>query len=135
MKLLVTILALFMNAANPVSDVEKSVEELRLLMITPVKDQLDKITHEKLTYGHSSGKVESKAEFIETLVSGKSDFRKIEFKNQSVQEVGNTAIVRHILEAETFDGGVANSIRIQVVLVWVKDNNNWKLLARQAIKI
>ena len=122
-------------APAPQKEVEKAVEQLRLLMVTPDRKGLEDLAHEELTYGHSGGKVESKKEFVETLVSGKSVFRKIELKDQKIVVVGNTAVVRHRLEADTFDGGVPNTIRLHIVLVWVKEKNSWKLLARQAVKL
>jgi len=122
-------------APAPQKEVEKAVEQLRLLMVTPDRKGLEDLAHEELTYGHSGGKVESKKEFVETLVSGKSVFRKIELKDQKIVVAGNTAVVRHRLEADTFDGGVPNTIRLHIVLVWVKEKNSWKLLARQAVKL
>lgn len=136
MKLILTFIALFMNVAgSPQEEVEKATEQLRVLMITPDQKGLESITHEELTYGHSSGKVESRKEFIETLVTGKSDFRKIELKDQKISVAGETAVVRHTLEAETFDGGVPGKIRLHIVLVWAKEKKTWKLLARQAVKL
>lgn len=136
MKLILTFIALFMNVYDaPQKEVEKATEQLRLLMLTPDQKGLESITHEELTYGHSGGKVESRKEFIETLVSGRSDFRKIDLKDQKITVAGNTAVVRHTLEADTFDGGVAGSIRLHIVLVWAKEKNTWKLLARQAVKL
>lgn len=116
------------------NDVYKAVEELRVLMINPDKAKLDALAHPELSYGHSSGKLENKAEFIETLVSKKSDFRRIDFLDQTVFVQKNTAIVRHILEADTFDGGKEGKVKLKILLVWVKEKKAWKLLARQAVK-
>jgi len=136
MKLIVSFILLFMNVpGTPQQEVEQATEQLRVLMITPDQKGLENITHEELSYGHSGGKVESRKEFIETLVSGRSDFRKITLKDQKITVAGTTAVVRHTLEADTFDGGVAGSIRLHIVLVWVKEKAGWKLLARQAVKL
>lgn len=115
--------------------VEESVETFRNLLVNPTEDGLGALTHKDLTYGHSSGKIENKAEFIDQLVSKRSDFRKVDFLDQKVYVEGNTAIVRHTLEAETFDGGKPGSVKIKILLVWVKDKKDWKLIARQAVKI
>jgi hypothetical protein len=48
--------------------------------------------------------------------------------------VGNTATVRHILSAKTFDNKVPGTVRLEILLVWVKSHGSWKLLARQAVK-
>ncbi|MFD2919176.1 nuclear transport factor 2 family protein [Terrimonas rubra] len=118
-----------------VRQVETVVEKLRLTMIDPDESVLNKLASDKLTYGHSSGKVEDKNAFVQTLVTGKSDFVSISFTNQTIQVVGSTAIVRHRLDAATNDGGKPGTVKLDIVLVWVKVKHNWQLLARQAVKV
>lgn len=118
-----------------VKQVEAAVEQLRLTMIDPDEAVLNKLASDKLTYGHSSGKVEDKTPFVQTLVTGKSDFVSISFTNQTIQVVGATAVVRHRLDAATNDGGSPGTVKLDIVLVWVKVKNNWQLLARQAVKV
>jgi hypothetical protein len=131
--------ALFMSVTFAFAQAEKEVEakvnELRLALIDPTVENLGKISSIDLSYGHSSGKVENQAQFIEALVSGTSDFKTVEISDQSIQVKNNVAIVRHNLSAEVVDGGNANSIRIGVMMVWHKERGSWKLLARQAYKL
>ncbi len=87
-----------------------------------------------LSYGHSGGHIENQAEFIEKIISGKSDFVTINVSEQTMSVSGDTAIVRHILNADIKDGGVPNTIKLGVLLVWQKQSGEWKLLARQAFK-
>ena len=116
-------------------EVGEAVENLRKALIDPTKDNLDKLTAEELSYGHSSGIIQDKAAFIEALVSGKSDFVSIDLSEQTVKVVGNTAIVRHHFEAATNDGGKPGSVKLSILLVWIRQKGEWKLLARQAVKI
>ena len=51
-----------------------AVEKLRLAMISGVREELESIVDDSLSYGHSGGAVEGKAEFVEKIASGKSDF-------------------------------------------------------------
>ena len=138
MKNLLTI-ALFMSVTFAFAQAEKEVEarvnELRLALIDPTVAKLGEISSMDLTYGHSSGKMENQAQFIEALVSGTSDFASASFENQTIQVKNNVAIVRHNLVADVLDGGKANSIKIGVMLVWQKEKGSWKLLARQAYKL
>lgn len=115
-------------------NIEESVEELRLLMIEPTKDGLTSIAHFKLTYGHSSGKIENRDEFVEALVSKKSDFREIKLTNQTIETIGKTAIVRHDLWAKTMDGGKAGEVKLKVLTVWLKQKKGWVIIARQAVR-
>jgi hypothetical protein len=115
--------------------VADAVEVLRKALISAEQPTLDRITAPELSYGHSSGRVEDKAAFIEALTTGRSDFVTIELKDQTIQIVGSTAIVRHKLTAETFNDGVTGNVSISVLLIWQKQKGEWKLLVRQAFKI
>ena len=115
--------------------VTAAVENLKKAMIDGDKAGLEKITAEKLSYGHSSGKVEDKATFVDNIVTGKSDFVTIELTNQIVSVSGDAAIVRHTLAATTNDNGNAGSVKLNILLVWQKQKGQWKLLARQAVKV
>ncbi|MNH41419.1 hypothetical protein D3C79_1029150 [compost metagenome] len=90
---------------------------------------------DNLTYGHSNGKIEDKAAFVEALSTKKSDFKTIELSEIGVTIAGNTAIVRHILRANTNDGGIPGKVNLGIVLVWEKRGEEWKLLARRSFKI
>lgn len=116
-------------------NLEKKVEELRLLLISPEQKQLEEITSPHLSYGHSNGRIETQQEFVEYMLSGVSKFVTIELQNQTVEIVGQTGIVRHTLVAETNNEGEMVSIKIGVLLVWQKEGQQWKLLARQAFKL
>jgi ketosteroid isomerase-like protein len=115
--------------------VTAAVEFLRKAMIDGDKTGLQNITADQLSYGHSSGKVEDKATFIENIASGKSDFVTIELTNQTISIAGDAAIVRHALAATTNDGGNPGNVKLNILLVWQKQKGKWVLLARQAVKI
>ena len=115
--------------------VTQAVESLRKAMIDPDKSTLDKLAANELSYGHSSGVIQDKAEFMEAIISGKSDFVSIELSEQTVKVVGNTALVRHHFTAATNDGGKPGTVKLAILLVWQKQKGEWRLLARQAVKI
>lgn len=132
------LLVLFYNfsMAQSEKDVEKAVESLRLTMIDPTAEGLKRLTSMDLSYGHSSGLMENQTQFIEALVSGKSDFKSIALSDQSVVLTGkNIALVRHKLKGETLTAGAVGALNLGVLLVWTKEKGEWKLLARQAFKL
>jgi ketosteroid isomerase-like protein len=112
-----------------------AVEALRKALIDPDKATLDKLTMDELSYGHSSGLIQDKSAFEEALLSGASDFVSIELSDQTLKVVGNTAWVRHKLSAVTNDGGKPGEAHLSVLLIWMKQKGQWRLLARQAVKI
>ena len=115
--------------------VAKAVENLRVAMIDADRTALENLTADSLSYGHSGGKVERKSDFVENIVSGKSDFVTINLSDQTISIVNNLAIVRHTLNAPTNDGGKPGTVKIHVLLVWQKYKKEWKLVARQAVKL
>lgn len=142
MKKLILISALFLlnfTFINAQSADETKVAEtvlmLRKAMIDADKTTLEKILHENLSYGHSSGLIETRVMLIESLVSNNSDFKIMDLTDQTIKIVGKNAIVRHKLFAETVNKGVASTAKLYVLLIFKKVKGNWVLLARQAAKI
>lgn len=111
----------------------QALEEFREALINPNEQQLRALTSSQLSYGHSSGKLETQEEFISTLLSGRSDFVEVRTSEESVTSKGSAAIVRHRLDAATNDAGQTGTVSLLVMLVWIKENGTWKLLARQAL--
>jgi len=124
------------NAASASPEVAAAAERLRIAMIDPTAAALGALVADDLSYGHSSGKVDTKASFIGDLVDGKSDFVAITITDQTIKVVdGQTAIVRHTLAADTNDSGKPGKVALKILGVWQKQGGSWKLLARQAVRI
>jgi ketosteroid isomerase-like protein len=117
------------------TQVANAVENMRKAMISGNKADLENVASDNLSYGHSSGKLQNKAEFVEAIVSKASVFVTISLTEQTIKVSGNTAIVRHILDAQTNDGGKPGTTKLGVLLVFFKEHGEWKLLARQAYKL
>ncbi len=115
--------------------IANAVEELRKAMIDPTQESLDKVIFYELSYGHSSGKMDDKASFISSLVEKRSDFVSITTSDQTIKIINKTAVVRHKLIGELVDSGKTSTVSLGVLLVWIKDKHQWKLLARQAFKL
>jgi ketosteroid isomerase-like protein len=129
------VLAVSGQKKNDKDAVTDAAEKLRVAMISGDKSNLESLISPELTYGHSSGNIQNANEFVETLVTKKSDFLTINITNQNINIVGNTAIVRHHFYATTADlGKTPGDVTLDILLVWVKVKNDWKLLARQAVK-
>jgi Domain of unknown function (DUF4440) len=112
-----------------------SVETLHNAMIDADNSTLEKITAKELSYGHSSGKVDNKTDFIGNIVGGKNEFKSINISNQNIIIADNIAIVRHSFNAEILSEGIISLVKLSILLIWKKDKHAWKLIARQAIKI
>ena len=138
---ILTMLCLALSAATGFGqtkeekEVAAAVETLRKAMVDGDEAVLKKITAKELTYGHSSGLIEDQATFVGALATGKSDFVKIDLEDQTIAIAGNTALVRHKLMGDLTSNGNVTPVKLGVLLVWQKQQGQWKLLARQAYKI
>jgi Domain of unknown function (DUF4440) len=111
------------------------VENLRKLMITPEKTALEELAADDLSFGHSTGLIEDKSNFVNSFVSHKSVFTSVTLFNQTIKIIGDVAIVRHRMMGDTNNNNTPGKVDIIVLMIWQKTNGLWKLLARQAAKI
>ncbi|MEE7490332.1 nuclear transport factor 2 family protein [Methylobacterium oryzae] len=123
------------DAAARGTAVEQAVDALTKALLAADGPALDALVLDGLSYGHSSGQVQDKAAFIETLTSRRSTFPSITLSDRSVSVVGDDAIARHVFTGEVVSGGKTSPVHIGVMQVWHSDGGRWRLLARQAFKI
>ncbi|MCR4286081.1 MAG: nuclear transport factor 2 family protein [Candidatus Kaiserbacteria bacterium] len=117
--------------------IAKAVENLRRAMVEANQLILEKLTAEELSYGHTSGLVENKREFVDAIVgSNRRDvFKMIGLSDQIIRKAGDTAIVRHRFKAEVIVNGIPMHPDIRVIQIWQQKQGEWKLLARQAFRV
>ena len=127
-----------LQAAEPsgaAAAVATAVESLRAAMVSGDEKTLNALTDDHLTYGHSHGKIQNKAEFVKALVGPKAPgkFNWIKLSNQTIDVVGKNALVRHTFDAQNEEpDGKITKAHIVLLQVWTKEKGGGKLLARQA---
>jgi hypothetical protein len=127
----------FSQVAIAQSDENKIAENVKALtnaMVNADSIALKNLTADELSYGHSSGKIENKAQYIDGVLTG-PDFLSIDITEQTIQVIGKTAIIRHKFFAKLIRDGKPDEAKIGVMQIWVRQKAQWKLLARQAYKL
>jgi uncharacterized protein DUF4440 len=114
--------------------VAQAVAALTAAMLAADKAKLEALVADQLSYGHSGGVVQDKADFVGVIASKKTVYKSINLTDMKVSVVGNNAIVRHTWDSVSESGGKSNASHIGVLQVWAKQDGTWKLLARQAFK-
>jgi hypothetical protein len=115
--------------------VGRNNDALHKAIVAVDKAQLEGLTWPELSYGHSSGRIESKAQFVEALVTRKSVLSKIELSKMTTSIVGDLAIVRGHFSGISESTGKPVPTEIEMLMIWQKRGSDWKLLARQAYKL
>ena len=116
------------------SAVTESVEILRKGLLEADKAKLEQVAASQISYGHSDGRVETKEQFINAVMTRKQVVKSLAFPDLNVAVVGNSAIVRHVYLSESELDGKATTTRIGALQVWQKQDGAWKLLARQGFR-
>ena len=114
--------------------VAQAVETLRKAIFGQEKPQLETLCAEQLSYGHSDGRVENKAQFIDGVMTRKAILKSLTLSDHTIAIVGTDAIARHTWASESETDGKLTSTKIGVLQVWQKQGGTWKLLARQSVR-
>ena len=115
--------------------VAQNVEIFRKAQLEADRAKLAQVTSDQVSYGHSDGRVETKEQFINGVMTRKAVVKSLAFPELKVAVAGNAAIARHIWLSESELDGKATTTRIGVLQVWQKQDGDWKLLARQGFSL
>jgi ketosteroid isomerase-like protein len=98
-------------------------------------DALDKLLADDLTYTHSTGMLQTKAQLLADLKSGKLQFKKIEPADLQVRVYGTTAIINGTAKVAVVSDGQAKDINLRFTDVWVNRAGRWQMVAWQSTKL
>ena len=113
----------------------KNMDALHKAIMTVDKAQLEALTWPELSYGHSAGRVEDKAQFVDALMTKKSVVPKIEITKVTTKVAGDIITLRGHMGGISSSGGKDVPLDLQLIMTWQKRGGEWKLLSRQAFKI
>lgn len=138
MKKILTILFLFIVvSSNAQTDEEKlinTVKEFHQALVNKNTVSINQQTDKALSYGHSNGWVETKADVIKDLETGYISYQAYKEDSITVLMNGNMANVRFIADITATMKGSTNTYHLKVLEVWVKKGKRWVLFGRQAVK-
>jgi hypothetical protein len=139
MRFVLAILLLVLSVAGfaQITEQDKliaTVKEFHLALVNKNTISLNQQTDKALSYGHSNGWVQSKADLIKDFETGYISYQSITEDSITVLINGTMANVRFVSNVSASLKGVTNSFRLKVLEVWVKKSKRWVLFARQAVK-
>lgn len=122
------------NLSSQQTDVMMKTAALRSALLNKDSVSLSKLLADDVTYGHSNGMIQTKAQLIRDVMSGVQDYKTIEPSDINARVYGNTAIVNMKAKLSVVSGANTMEMNLAIVLVWIKQDKDWKLEARQAVK-
>ena len=111
-----------------------TVKEFHQALVNKNTVSINQQTDKALSYGHSNGWVQTKADLIKDFETGYISYISISEDSVTVAMSGNIANVRFISDITAVFKGTTSNFRLKVLEVWVKKGKRWILFARQAVK-
>lgn len=117
--------------------VKENVVRLENALIEKNIKEIDALLYSNVSFGHSTGWIQSRQEVIDDCKNEKLVYKEIERNNFFVAGIGKDwATIRYTGIAEGQNAGKDFKIALHVMQVWVKDKKGkWQLAARQATKL
>mgnify|MGYP006186748763 FL=1 len=132
LSLILWILVVIPTYAQSESDVKTALFQMRSAMLDEDEPTLRALTSEHLTYGHSSGVIETQEQFLAVFASGKTDYQNWDIYDLEITfPKSDLALIRHKVKADIN----SNHLELGLLMVWTKEKGQWKLLARQAFRL
>ena len=107
---------------------------LKTALIQKDSVSLSKLLSDDVSYGHSNGLLQTRSQLIRDVVSGVQDYKSIDPSDLQIRIYDKTAIVTMKSDVSLLMQGKPMNISMNVLLVWVWKDNDWKLVARQSVK-
>jgi hypothetical protein len=97
---------------------------------------LENLLARVINYGHSNGNVEDRVTMMGNVLANKSTYANVQTTILFTQAYAKTIVARHIISGtENKPDGTTAALKLSVLQTWVKEKKQWKLAARQAVKL
>jgi len=100
------------------------------------KGRLEAVFSDELRYAHSSGNVDTKASYVESMTSGKLKYQAIEYKERNFTfPERHIALMTARVRMKTTSGTGETDSLFSVLAVWREEKGKWRFLAWQSCKL
>ena len=115
------------------TEVMMKMLELRNALINKDSVSLDDVLANDVSYGHTSGLIQTKSQLIRSVVSKEQDYKNIIPSDMNIRIYDNTAVVTMKSSVIMNYQGKPLTMDMYITLTWIK-KNKWQLVARQSVK-
>jgi len=140
MRLILIIILLLANQLSVVAQKDSSavlgaVARLEKALLNKDSATMNGLLHKDVSYGHSSGWVQTKKEEVDDMMSGFLIYNKLEDSSINIVMSKDKAIVREKVRAVGSRDGKSFDLSLFITQVWLQSKKGWQLFARQSTKL
>ena len=115
---------------------KNAMQQLDKALLQKDEVVLKSVLHKDLSFGHSNGWIQTKADILNDFTSGKLTYNKFENNSSAIVTIGKKyATVKTNTNAEGSVSGTAFKLTLHIMQFWVKTKKGWQLIARQSAKL
>lgn len=128
---------LFASANDPQAEkaIMETMDAMRKATIARDIAVLDKVYHPDLTYTHSSGRTQGKADVLASVENGPQTWEAISFSRATFRIYGSTAIFEAICDIRSGPRGKIESHHSDILWVLLKGPERWRIVARHSVSV
>ncbi len=99
------------------------------------KATLERLMSESIWYSHSNGNLDTRAAFINNVMSETPKYEAFDYADQKIVLYGKTAIARGKVTVKDLMNGQRRTLELNAMQIWIKGAQGWTLVARQATRM
>lgn len=131
--------ALLLTAAAVAADLQAEVQAAENAWIAAIKAKdasaLGRVLADDLVYVHSGGVVDSKAQYIAKVTSGKQVYKGVEQFKMKIRGEGSVAVTQCWARMHGINAAGDFDDKLVVAHIWVKTGGAWRLAYHQTTKV
>lgn len=104
-------------------------------MVQGDTDTLNAVLANELTYTHTTGRTDTKSDFITALTEGRLKYESLDTEELRVRVYGQTGVLTGRAKVRVGSRGPAVSFRMKYTGVYVRRDGRWQLAAYQATRL
>jgi len=118
------------------ADVRAADDERVAATIAADRARLDAIFSADLRYAHSSGKIDTKASYIQSLLGGSTKYFSIQYDEREFKRLAPGVVLMTGRAAfKTENDGTPTNFHLGFLAVWREENGRWRFVAWQSCRL
>lgn len=134
LSLLLVFSFVFANAQTEEEKLTTTMKEFHQALVNKNTTSINQQTDKALSYGHSNGFVETKADVIKHLETGFLVYHSFKEDSLTITMDESVANIRFVADIKATMNGNDTSVHLKILEVWVKKGKRWLLFARQGVR-
>ena len=123
------------NAA-PLEALQSADDARVAAMCSADAQKLGDIFSDALRYAHSNGIVDTKASFVDVLLSGKTKYTRIDYQERNFSfPAPGIALMTGRAQVKVSISAAESDVALSFLAVWREENGHWRFLAWQSCRL